>query len=61
LTRSGKTPNNESINDTRKDMAMYQALWAAYSLPFSYDDSRLWHNGGEKEYAEILSRETVQK
>jgi hypothetical protein len=47
LTRSGKTPNNESINDTRKDMAMYQALWAAYQLPFSYDDSRLWRNGGE--------------
>jgi hypothetical protein len=46
LTRAKKTPNNESINDTRKDLAMYAALWAAYSLPFSYDDSRLWHNGG---------------
>jgi hypothetical protein len=46
LTRSGKTPNNESVVDTRKDLAMYAALWAAYSLPFSYDDSRLWHNGG---------------
>jgi hypothetical protein len=47
LTRAKKTPNNESIADTRKDLAMYAALWAAHALPFSYDDSRLWHNGGE--------------
>jgi hypothetical protein len=44
LTRSGKQPNHESINDTRRDMAMYQTLWAAYRLPMSYDDSRLGRN-----------------
>jgi hypothetical protein len=46
LTRSKKTPNNESINDTRRDLAMYATLWCAYALPFSYDDNRLWTNGG---------------
>lgn len=30
LTRAGKTPNNESIADTRTDLAMYAALWATY-------------------------------
>lgn len=30
LTSSGKTPNNESINDTRTDLAMYATLWASY-------------------------------
>lgn len=30
LTRAGKTPNNESIADTRTDLAMYAALWASY-------------------------------
>lgn len=30
LTSAGKTPNNESIADTRKDLAMYAALWASY-------------------------------
>lgn len=44
LTRSGKTPNNESIADTRLDLAMYAALWAAATMPFSYDDSRLGQN-----------------
>lgn len=44
LLSSGKTPNNESIADTRRDLAMYAALWAADTLPWSYDDSRLWHN-----------------
>ena len=44
LTAKGKTPNNESINDTRVDLAMYATLWASHSLPFSYDDSRLWSN-----------------
>ena len=41
LTRTGKAPNNESIADTRKDLAMYSVLWAAYMLPVSYDDKRL--------------------
>lgn len=30
LTREGKEPNNESIQDTRIDLANYAALWAAY-------------------------------
>lgn len=30
LTSAGKTPNNESIDDTRKDLAMYATLWASY-------------------------------
>lgn len=44
LTSKGKTPNNESIGDTRKDLAMYATLWASHELPFSYDDNRLWSN-----------------
>jgi hypothetical protein len=30
LTSAGKVPNNESIADTRTDLAMYAALWASY-------------------------------
>ena len=30
LTSAGKTPNNESIADTRTDLAMYATLWASY-------------------------------
>ena len=26
----GKTPNNESIQDSRLDLAVYSALWASY-------------------------------
>lgn len=44
LTSKGKTPNNESIADTRKDLAMYATLWASHALAFSYDDNRLWSN-----------------
>jgi hypothetical protein len=49
LRGKGKTAQNESAHDSLKDLAMYAALWAAHALPFSYDDSRLWHNGGEVE------------
>lgn len=42
LLSKGKAPNNESIGDTRRDLAVYAALWASYALPFSYDDRRLW-------------------
>jgi hypothetical protein len=52
LTSAKKTPNNESVNDTRIDLAMYAVLWASYMLPFSYDDSRLWHNGGPTDQAD---------
>jgi hypothetical protein len=41
LLSKGKAPNNESIEDTRRDLAMYAALWCAHALPFSYDDRRL--------------------
>ena len=41
LLRAKKTPNNESIDDTRRDLAMYATLWAACALPFSYDDRQL--------------------
>jgi len=30
LTSSGKRPNNESVQDTRTDLAMYAALWASF-------------------------------
>lgn len=33
LTATGKTPNHESIADTRTDLAMYATLWAAYHEP----------------------------
>ncbi len=33
LLTSGKQPNNESIQDTRLDMAVYAALQASYNLP----------------------------
>lgn len=46
LRGKGKTANNESANDSLRDLAMYAALWCSYALPFSYDDSRLWSNGG---------------
>jgi hypothetical protein len=46
LRGKGKTAQNESAHDSLKDLAMYAALWCAHALPFSYDDSRLWHNGG---------------
>jgi hypothetical protein len=46
LRGKGKTPMNESAADSLRDLAMYAALWTSYALPFSYDDSRLWHNGG---------------
>lgn len=31
LVGTGKKPNNESIDDTRKDLAMYATLWCAYA------------------------------
>jgi hypothetical protein len=46
LRGKGKDAQNESAHDSLKDLAMYAALWCAHALPFSYDDSRLWHNGG---------------
>lgn len=30
LLSSGKIPNNESIQDSRLDLAVYAALWASY-------------------------------
>jgi len=31
--RRGKTPNNESVQDSRLDLAVYAALWASYAMP----------------------------
>lgn len=33
LESSGKKPNNESLSDTRLDLAVYAALMAAYNMP----------------------------
>jgi hypothetical protein len=41
LLASGKTAQNESVQDSRMDLAMYAALWASYHLPLSYDDRQL--------------------
>lgn len=41
LTSGDKTPNHESIDDTRLDLAMYAALWASYHRRLSYDDRQL--------------------
>ncbi len=49
LKGKGKTPKNESVADSMRDLATYAALWASYDLPFSYDDGRLYSNGGEPE------------
>lgn len=41
LTATAKTPNHESIADTRTDLAMYAALWASYHEPRpTYDEKR---------------------
>ena len=29
----GKAPNNESVQDSRLDLAVYSALWASYHTP----------------------------
>lgn len=44
LVSKGKTPNHESVADTRRDLAVYAALWASHALPFSYDDNGLWRS-----------------
>lgn len=30
LTRPGRTPQNESVQDTRRDLANYALIWASY-------------------------------
>lgn len=41
LTSTKKAPNHESVADTRKDLAMYAALWASWAeRPQSYDEKR---------------------
>ena len=42
LLSKKKAPNNESIEDTRRDLAMYATLWCSYALRMSYDDNRLY-------------------
>lgn len=31
LTSTGKTPQNESLQDTRRDLANYALIWASYT------------------------------
>lgn len=41
LMAGERTPNHESIDDTRKDLAMYATLYASYFYRLSYDDRQL--------------------
>lgn len=41
LLASGKSPQNESVQDSRMDLTMYAALWTSYHMPLSYDDRQL--------------------
>ena len=41
LIASGKTAQNESVQDSRMDLTMYCALWTSYTMPLSYDDRQL--------------------
>ena len=41
LLGSGKVANNESVQDSRMDLAMYCALWASYHITLSYDERQL--------------------
>jgi hypothetical protein len=41
LLASGKAAQNESVQDSRMDLAMYAALWTSYHLPLSYDDRQI--------------------
>jgi hypothetical protein len=54
LTSKGKTPNNESVSDTRMDLAMYAALWASHAMAFSYDDRRLYSEAPLQKYGAEL-------
>jgi hypothetical protein len=58
LTSAGKTPNNESVGDTRRDLAMYATLWAAYALPFSYED-RLMYSEACSAGSGLVSNQTT--
>lgn len=33
LTSAGKTPRNEALQDTRRDLANYALIWASYTEP----------------------------
>lgn len=41
LLASGKTAQNESVQDSRMDLTMYCALWTSYNSALSYDDRQL--------------------
>lgn len=50
VLRAGKTPENESLLDSEKDLAIYAMLRASYNLPMEttaqrIDDSKLYQNG----------------
>jgi hypothetical protein len=41
LIGAGKEPNNESVQDSRLDLAVYSALWASYHLEDKDSDDQL--------------------
>lgn len=50
LLGSGKTAQNESVQDSRMDLAMYAALWTSYHIKMSYDDNQLMSGPSVPEY-----------
>jgi hypothetical protein len=49
LLASGKTAQNESVQDSRMDLTMYCALWTSYHLRLTYDDKQLLYGKDIKE------------
>jgi hypothetical protein len=46
LRNTNKTPNNESVNDTTKDLTVYCGLWHSYveDHPVKSDGRKLWED-----------------
>jgi hypothetical protein len=49
LLASGKTAQNESVQDSRMDLTMYCALWTSYHIQLTYDDKQLLYGKDIKE------------
>lgn len=58
LTASGKEPNNESIQDTRKDLAVYAALQAAYEMPGPKLPDQCAHRGPNRFVCDLVPGHT---
>jgi hypothetical protein len=41
LTGAGKTPKNEALQDTRRDLANYSLIWCSYTEPLPVTASRI--------------------